>query len=281
MGTYVNNQTRLSCLARITRSVLRWTPSRRHLITAIEVLMKMETYLSGSDTVGKCYLIDAMLSNQTETVNASLCEDGGVKATRHKGLSDSEQGHTEGANMLLNNGAQVETRKNHGRNEKVKRRKPLCLLFCIFRRLMYFSLLHDAANGQIARKRTVFVAVYIASDYIIRRLSSSILWLAAERGHTDVVRALVSAGADVNTQSNDGSSALGFASYKGYIDIVNILLDNGAQIETRDNDKGRTPLWFAAANGRTHVVRALVSAGADVNTQSNDCLLYTSDAADE
>ena len=95
------------------------------------------------------------------------------------------------------------------------------------------------------------------------------MWFASASGQTDVVRALVSAGADVNSQRNDGSSALDVASQEVHIDVVNILLDNGAQIESRDND-GRTPLWFAAANGQTDVVRALVSAGADVNTQRND-----------
>ena len=91
--------------------------------------------------------------------------------------------------------------------------------------------------------------------------------LAALYGHTDAACALVSAGADVNTQRNDGASALGVASQEGYIDTVNILLDNGAQIETRDKSHDHTPLWYAVASGHTDVVRALVSAGADVNTQ--------------
>ena len=96
-----------------------------------------------------------------------------------------------------------------------------------------------------------------------------LLLTAAANGRIRTVRALVSAGADVNKQRNDGASALSIASQEGHLEIVNILLDNGAQIETRDN-LGRTPLWFAAANEQTDIVRALVSAGADVNTQRND-----------
>jgi len=95
------------------------------------------------------------------------------------------------------------------------------------------------------------------------------LWFAAYNGQTDVVRALVSAGADVNTQPNDGISALSVASYKGYIDAVNVLLDKGARIEARDKE-GRTSLLFAVASGYTDVVRALVSARADVNALTNN-----------
>jgi len=78
------------------------------------------------------------------------------------------------------------------------------------------------------------------------------------------VRALVSAGADVNLQRNDGSSPLSIASEKGYIDTVVILLDNGADIEIRDN-AGRTALWCAAAFGHTAVLDVLISRGADVD----------------
>ena len=73
------------------------------------------------------------------------------------------------------------------------------------------------------------------------------------------MRALLSAGADVNRKSYDVGSALVVASQQGHIDVVNILLDNGSQIESRDN-KGCTPLLYAAANGQTDVLRALVSA---------------------
>jgi len=97
----------------------------------------------------------------------------------------------------------------------------------------------------------------------------TLLMTAAGNGQTCMVRALVSAGADVNAQRNDGASALSFASREGYLDVVNVLLKNRADVATRDN-LGRTPLWFAAARGQTDVVRALVRARADVNTQRND-----------
>jgi len=89
------------------------------------------------------------------------------------------------------------------------------------------------------------------------------LYLATANGRTDVVRALVSAGADVNTKTNNGWSALGVAS-DGHIEVVNILLDNGAHIESRD-DCGGTLLWSAARNGSVQIIDLLVEHEADVD----------------
>jgi len=71
----------------------------------------------------------------------------------------------------------------------------------------------------------------------------TLLLTAAANGQTDIVRTLVSAGADVNTQRNDGASALSVASQQGHLEIVNILLENQEHIETRYNE-GHTPLWL-------------------------------------
>jgi len=105
--------------------------------------------------------------------------------------------------------------------------------------------------------------------------NTSCLVAAVNRGHSDVVRALVSAGAGINTRLNDGDFALLLACFGGYIDTVNLLLDNGADIETRCS-YGRTPLWSAASQGHIGVVELLLARGADVNSTTNDntsCLL--------
>jgi len=61
---------------------------------------------------------------------------------------------------------------------------------------------------------------------------SSCLWTAAFRGLTDVVHALVSAGADVkpNLQRNDGATALSMASQEGHIDCE-VLMRKTAHTE--------------------------------------------------
>ena len=95
------------------------------------------------------------------------------------------------------------------------------------------------------------------------------LCVAAFRGHTDVVCALVSAGADVNYQHSDGFSPLSMASLKGHIDCVKLLIHGGAEVEARNN-QGATPLHRAAKNGHTEVVEFLIEQHADVNACLND-----------
>ena len=82
------------------------------------------------------------------------------------------------------------------------------------------------------------------------------LWTAAFNGHTAVVRALVSAGADVNLQQNDGFSPLNAASQEGHTDCVKLLIEHGAEVDTRSK-RGLTPLYSAARKGHIEVVQFL------------------------
>ncbi|EME88815.1 uncharacterized protein MYCFIDRAFT_124977, partial [Pseudocercospora fijiensis CIRAD86] len=48
---------------------------------------------------------------------------------------------------------------------------------------------------------------------------------AAYNGHADIVRALLLAGARVDSPAADGSTALAFASRKGHVGVIEELLD--------------------------------------------------------
>jgi len=97
---------------------------------------------------------------------------------------------------------------------------------------------------------------------------------AAEKGHTDIVKALLAHGADVNAKEPHGASAgataLMYAVVAGHNDIVQVLLTHGADVNARENKVGFTALMGAAYNGQTNAVQALVAHGADVNAKNND-----------
>ena len=59
-------------------------------------------------------------------------------------------------------------------------------------------------------------------------LSSSPLISAAVFGKTEIARALIEAGADVNLTNNEGSTALHSAAFLCRLEIVEMLLENGA-----------------------------------------------------
>ena len=66
---------------------------------------------------------------------------------------------------------------------------------------------------------------------------------AGTTGETEIAKALIRAGADVNIRSTFGDNALTIAAQRGHIDIVQTLLDAGADVSVKDMIKlVRTPL---------------------------------------
>ena len=66
-------------------------------------------------------------------------------------------------------------------------------------------------------------------------LGSSPLISAAVFGKTEVARALIKAGADVNLKNNEGSTALHSAAFLCRLEIVRMLLENGVDKELQNN----------------------------------------------
>ncbi|KNC47417.1 ankyrin repeat protein [Thecamonas trahens ATCC 50062] len=92
---------------------------------------------------------------------------------------------------------------------------------------------------------------------------------AARRGHTDVMQALLEAGANANAVFNlMGWTALYAAAYHGREAAVQLLLEAGADPQTCDLD-GMTPLHAAAGKGHLLVVTTLLGAGADVEGRTH------------
>lgn len=95
------------------------------------------------------------------------------------------------------------------------------------------------------------------------------LFIAASKGHLNVVRCLAESEADINsTRSNDNSSALMMASLNGHLDVVNFLLEKGANIDHQNSD-GETALHYAVAGDSSDVVHTLMSRGASQLYNSN------------
>ena len=129
-----------------------------------------------------------------------------------------------------------------------------------------------------------------------RRGQTALMWAAAE-GHSEVVEALIAAGAEVNLASAEGFTALAFAATSddvrsirallaagadpnaasqdgslptniaasyGHADALELLIEAGGDFSRGDRD-GRTPLYAAAQAGNSESVSLLLDAGADPN----------------
>lgn len=89
---------------------------------------------------------------------------------------------------------------------------------------------------------------------------------AAWTGNYDLVKKLVSDGANVNQLQEGEGTALVLAIRQEEFKIAKFLLEKGADPNLGSSSDGH-PLWLAARKGDIELVRLLVKQGADVNTK--------------
>lgn len=95
------------------------------------------------------------------------------------------------------------------------------------------------------------------------------LMTASYAGNVRIVRALIAAGARLETRNDDGNTALWLACVSARLEVVDELLKAGADIDNR-NDNGATVLMYAASTGKAAVVERLIAAGADLSIETLD-----------
>lgn len=88
-------------------------------------------------------------------------------------------------------------------------------------------------------------------------------------GHSPLIHALLSAGADPNLRDPVcGLTVMHDAAREGFIDSVCVLVNHGADVNLVDG-QGNLPLHLAAKEGHVEVVRLLIGRTADPQTPNN------------
>lgn len=110
--------------------------------------------------------------------------------------------------------------------------------------------------------------------------------MPSQNGYLEVVKALLTADADVNRVADtDGVTPLLISSWKGHLDVVGSLLAAGADVNLANvkygttqlskllqyaNASGESALFEASAKGHLHLVKELLAAGADKSIPMGD-----------
>ena len=113
-------------------------------------------------------------------------------------------------------------------------------------------------------------AVYLSDGSVINDPDDFdfALLLASEENRLDDIKKLIKAGANVNYQSDNGSSALHIAAEKSNIEILNYLLLNFANPNIKDV-MGVSPLHTAITLNHLSAMEVLLNYKADPNLQDN------------
>jgi phospholipid transport system substrate-binding protein len=106
--------------------------------------------------------------------------------------------------------------------------------------------------------------------------------MVAQEGHTELVKALLVAKADINAADNtDGVTPLWMAAaQEGHTELVKLLLAAKADINAASAE-GRTPLFMAAQEGHTEIVKLLLAARSVLADDSDDPVVIVRQTVDQ
>ncbi|XP_064112938.1 alpha-latrotoxin-Lg1a-like isoform X2 [Macrobrachium nipponense] len=92
---------------------------------------------------------------------------------------------------------------------------------------------------------------------------------AAEHNNVEVLRLLLSKGADINIMSSDNMNALHFAASQGSKDALEYLLQEGADINAQTKQLGWSPLHITVSNDDLEATQILLENNAFINIKDN------------
>ena len=142
-------------------------------------------------------------------------------------------------------------------------------------RASYFRLdVRESFTYEAAREKSIEITIDLKHpDPEYSGKPTADLVTAIEYNHLAKAQAMIDAGANMNTESDDGWPPLMLAVWRGESEMVRALLKAGAKVNDRlhlDYAQGTTALMWAALHGDAKMIQLLLDAGADINAHDDE-----------
>ncbi|VDH89240.1 CDK inhibitor PHO81 [Mytilus galloprovincialis] len=98
-----------------------------------------------------------------------------------------------------------------------------------------------------------------------RQNGTTSLYVACENGHLQLLKMLLTYGADATLKKKSDDSPLSVACDNGHTNIVNEILENTDVDKDYQNKNGFSPLYFACQNGHDKIVQILLKYNVNIN----------------
>ncbi|KAK4467524.1 hypothetical protein MN116_008911 [Schistosoma mekongi] len=199
-------------------------------------------------------------------------------------------GYTDIVKLLLEHGACVDHKSSTG-NTALHYAAASGHLKCICLLLQYDSslevqndtghtpLMEATSNGHVDAARCLIKHGCNINTHSAE-FKESALTLASYKGHTEIVRFLLTAGADHEHRTDEMHTALMEAAMEGHVEVARLLLAHGANVNI-PQDSFESPLTLAACGGHTELAHLLIGYGADVEEVNDEGYTPLMEAARE
>ncbi|KAF5300066.1 hypothetical protein FQA39_LY11258 [Lamprigera yunnana] len=249
-----------------------------------QVLLAMHANVEDRGIKGECTpLMEAASAGHLDIVRLLVAHGADVNAQSSSGntplMYGCAGGHTDVVKFLLEHGANVEDHNENGHTPLMEAASAGHV------ELAKILLMHGAGintHSNEFKESALTLACYKGHLDMVRFLLEAgadqehktdemhtALMEASMDGHVEVARLLLDSGAQVNMPTDSFESPLTLAACGGHVDLAMLLIERGANIE-EVNDEGYTPLMEAAREGHEEMVALLLSQGANINAQTDE-----------
>ncbi|CAK1541290.1 unnamed protein product [Leptosia nina] len=227
-----------------------------------QVLLAMHASVEDRGIKGDCTpLMEAASAGHVDIVRLLIAHGADVNAVSGSGntplMYACAGGHEECVRALIENGANVEDHNENG----------------------HTPLMEAASAGHVGVAK-ILLEHGAGINTHSNEFKESALTLACYKGHLDMVRFLLAAGADREHKTDEMHTALMEASMDGHVEVARLLLDSGAQVNM-PTDSFESPLTLAACGGHVELAMLLLERGANIEEVNDEGYTPLMEAARE